>query len=258
MVAAFRVELPWYAGPMDLLLYLIRREELDLSQLSLARVTSQYLDFLEVLQTIQLDSVADFLEPAGWLVELKARHVMPRADEDEPSAEGPTSDEMSEELMEHLIAYQQFREVAWQLDERGRDWQQRYARQARDGGLGKLRRPTDRLASIEVWDLVSAFGRILRQRQAAPRVEVIYDETPIQLYMERVHAKLRTERSVEVQSLFEPTQHKSGLIGIFLASLELIRHHGVVADQPATDGALWLSAGPDFPDVLTLARPGAA
>jgi segregation and condensation protein A len=76
----FAVELSIFGGPMDLLLYLVRREELEVTDVSLAKVTSQYLDFLEVLQEIDIDAVADFLEPIGLLIEMKARDVLPSSE----------------------------------------------------------------------------------------------------------------------------------------------------------------------------------
>ncbi|MCY2976415.1 MAG: ScpA family protein [Planctomycetota bacterium] len=249
----FAVELSIFGGPMDLLLYLVRREELEVTDLSLAKVTAQYLNFLEVLQEIDIDSVADFLEPIGLLIEMKARDVLPSS---EPSKEEAAEilEDPSDELVKRLIDYRRYRDLAGILDERGRDWQLRYTRRAIDQPTPQKAPVEQTIVGIEIWDLVSAFGRILRERQPAPTTQIVYDETPIHSYMNRIHGLVKAKKRVELQSLFEAGQHKSALVGMFLATLELTRHHGLRAEQTGTDGPMWLTPGPDFSPSLDIAE----
>jgi len=249
----FAVELSIFGGPMDLLLYLVRRDELEVTDLSLAKVTAQYLDFLEVIQEIDIDSVADFLEPIGLLIEMKARDVLPS---NEPSREdsGEILEDPSDELVKRLIEYRRYRDLAGILDERGRDWQLRYTRNSIDQPVKNSPPVEHSIVGIEIWDLVSAFGRILRERQPAPSTQIVYDETPIHSYMNRIHGLVKTKKRVELQSLFEAGQHKSALVGMFLATLELTRHHGLRAEQAGIDGPMWLSQGPDFVPSLNISE----
>lgn len=252
VAAAFSVDLSVYAGPMDLLLYLVRRDELDVTQVSLSRITHQYIDFLEILEALDVDATADFLEPVGILLEMKAKHVIPTPVVDEVVEEA--LDDPAEQLVQRLVQYKRYRDVATILDEQSRTWQLRYGRQADDQPVRRAQPVEHTLAKIEIWDLVSAFGRILRERQPAPTSQVFYDETPIHEYMRSIHREIREQKRVELQSLFRPNQHKSTLIAMFLATLELTRHHGVLADQTGCDGPMWLTAGEGFPDDLEVAE----
>jgi segregation and condensation protein A len=93
---------------------------------------------------------------------------------------------------------------------------------------------------LELWDLVSAFGRVMRESQAGPGTNIVYDDTPIQVYMERIHAELHDRDRVAFSELFQQGMHKSKLIGMFLAVLELVRNHGVRAEQDEPHGELWV------------------
>jgi len=250
----FAVDLSIFGGPMDLLLYLVRREELDVTEVSLSKVTAQYLDFLEVLEVIDIDSVADFLEPIGLLIEMKARDVLPTVDPSKDEETGTVIEDPSDELVKRLIDYRRYRDLAGILDERGRDWQLRYARRIVETPAKRSMPAEQSIVGIEIWDLVSAFGRILRERQPTPSTQIVYDETPIHIYMNRIHGLVKKKKRVELQALFEPGQHKSALVGMFLATLELTRHHGLFANQHGTDGPMWLSPGPDFTDVLEISE----
>jgi segregation and condensation protein A len=93
---------------------------------------------------------------------------------------------------------------------------------------------------VELWDLVSAFARILRESAAQSPSNILYDETPIQVYIERIHTHLAARGRMAFRELFEPGQHKSALIGMFLAVLELVRHHGVRVEQDDSFGDIWI------------------
>ena len=245
----FTVEVELYHGPLDLLLYLIRRQELQVSELPLAKISQQYMDFIDVLEMLDIDSVGDFLEIAALLVEMKAKAVLPQI-EDEAEVQTQLFDQTDDSLVQRLIEFKRYRDAASVLDERSAASQMRYRRLANDLP-SRTTQPHDQpIESIELWDLVSAFGRILRERQPAPTETVIYDETPMHVYMQKIHDLVRQHKEIELQSLFEIGQHKSTLVGLFLATLELTRHHGVHVSQVVADGPLMLSAGEDIAEQL--------
>lgn len=241
---SFRVDIPQYCGPMELLLYLVRREELDLCRISLATLTEQYLDYLEILAELSVDDVGDFLETASILIEMKAKAALPQTEVEvgeEQSIEEPT-----EQLIQRLLEYKRIRDAASMLEEQGHQWQLRYARMSNDLPVRRIDLDQQPIQSIEVWDLVSAFGRILRERQPPPSSNVVYDDTPIHVYMERIHTLVCKQGRVELTSLFDPGMHKTTLVAMFLATLELTRHYGLSTEQQAPRRPLYLVAGKNF------------
>ena len=110
------------------------------------------------------------------------------------------------------------------------------------------------IREIELWDLVSAFGRVLRDNRPVEDANIIYDETPIHVYMERIHARIVKRRRISFSELFELGMHKSSMVSIFLAVLELARHHGVVTQQDDLYGDLLVAAGDGFREVLDVSN----
>ncbi len=234
----FRVELDIFRGPLDLLLYLVRKHEVEITEIPIAPITDQFLAHLAVLEDLKVDEVGDFLEMASTLVEIKSRMLLPRQDEIEDPLEDPRHD-----LVERLLEYKKFKDAASLLEERGREWQQRYPRVANDLPR-RGRDPADEpIHEVELWDLVSAFGRILRENTAAQPANIRYDDTPIHVYMSQIFARVRESGRLGFSELLRPSMHRSTLIGLFLAVLELVRHHGVVVDQTDLFGEIWLVPG---------------
>lgn len=245
---AFRIELPAYRGPLDLLLYLVRRQEVSLVEMPLAKIVDQYLEYIEILKELDLGDVGDFISLASTLVEMKSQAVLPRpaADDEEAEIEDPES-----ELVQRLLQYKEIRDAASILDELSARWQQRYHRLADDLPSRRVDPADQPIVDLEIWDLVSAFGRIMREAGGPPVTEVIYDETPIQVYMQRIHDRLRTQPAVPLIDLVRGGVHKSSLIGWFLATLELTRHHGAAVEQDE-HGDILIVRTPHYRDVLDL------
>jgi segregation and condensation protein A len=244
----FRVQLDVFRGPLDLLLFLVRKHELDVRDLPIALITDQYLAHLEVLQQLDVNEVGDFLEIASTLVEIKSQLVLPRADE-----EAETWDDPRDQLVERLLEYKKYKDAACMLDERSRDWQQHYSRLASDVAVSPIDPAGQPIREVELWDLVSAMGRILRDSQAVTPATIVYDDTPIQVYMQRIHGKLARQRRVAFSELFQPGMHKSAIVGVFLAVLELARHHGVRTEQNDLHGEIWIVPGDGFDPAAEIA-----
>jgi len=240
-VIGFQVQSPIYAGPLDLLLYLVRRQELDLSRVSIATIVEQYQQYVEVLSEIDIDGVGDFLDLASTLVEMKARLVFSSSESEiEGEAEEPISEPADQQLVQRLIEYQRLRDAAGLLEEQAQQWQLRHARLASDLP-GQRPDPSQQpIADLEVWDLVSAFGRILRTHKPPPAEAVYHDDTPLQVHMQRIQAQVSDQGRVEFQELFRPGMHKSEMVALFLATLELVRHYSLSAVQSFDTGPLWL------------------
>ncbi|MEZ6134283.1 MAG: segregation/condensation protein A [Pirellulaceae bacterium] len=242
---SFQVDISQYCGPLDLLLHIVRREELQLCDIPLAKITEQYFDYLEVLVELSIDDVADFLEIASLLIEMKSKQAVPST-EDSPDSDELSVNDVSEDLVQRLIEYKRIRDAASILDEQGQRWQLRYSRLSDDLPTRRLEMGEQPLEPLEVWDLVSAFGRILRERKPPASTSVLYDDTPIHTYMERIHSLVNSKGRVELTSLFEQGMHKSTLVAMFLATLELTRHYGLTTEQRDTGQPLYLLAGENF------------
>jgi segregation and condensation protein A len=236
----FRVQLDDFHGPLDLLLYLVRKHELDVVNLPIAAVTDQYLQYIAVLEQIDVNAVGDFLEMASMLIEIKSRMVLPGDDEVEEELEDPR-----QELVRRLLEFKRYRDAASILEERGRQWRERFPRVASELPNRPLDPDRQPIREVELWDLVSAFGRVLRQKSGVRGPEKIrYDETPIHVYMQRVHARICGEGRIAFTTFFVDAVHKSTVAGMFLAVLELVRHHHARATQQELFDEIWLEPGP--------------
>jgi len=243
----FRVNLELFQGPLDLLLYLVRKHELDSSDIQIASITQQFLEHVAVLEQIDVDAAGDFLDLASMLIELKSRAVLPSEVEVEAEIEDPR-----QELVRRLLEYKQYRDAASMLEERSREWRERYPRLANDLPARQMAPEHQPIQEVELWDLVSAFGRVLKAKNAAIRPESIrYDETPIHAYMQRIDERLRRDGRVAFTAFFESSVHKSKLVGMFLAVLELVRHQHARASQEGLFEEIWVECGEKpLPSVL--------
>ena len=244
---SFRVELPIYRGPMDLLLYLARRQEVRLAEISLSTIVEQYGEYLEFLQELNLTDIGDFLDLASTLVELKSQIVLPKPDDEDEEDE--QIDDPNSELVERLLQYKEIRDAASVLDEMSDRWQQRYERLSDDLPTRRIDPGDQPIADLEIWDLVCAFGRIMRESAGPPQTEVIYDDTPIHVYMQQIHHRLADSDTVPLMDLIDGGIHKSALIGWFLATLELSRHHGAAVQQDG-NGDIIIVRTDDYGDDL--------
>jgi segregation and condensation protein A len=239
---SFRVTTDLFRGPIDLLLFLVRRHELDVAEIPLAEVAQQFDEYLQVLKEIDIDRVGEFVDVASLLIEMKSREVLPRNEfEEQESYVDPRTD-----LVQRLLLYKKFKDAASLLEEQALRWQRRYRRLADDLPTLPIDYAQQPLEDVELWDLVSAFGRVLRDNLSKPEENIFYDETPIQVYMRQVHQRLIQQRQLEFTSLFHPGMHKSTMVGIFLAVLELTRHHNVLARQDDLYTEIIICAGPEF------------
>ena len=231
----FRVDLNLFRGPLDLLLYLVRKHEVDILDIPIAMIAEQYLAHLAALEQLDVNAVGDFLALAAWLIEIKSQQVLPRSDEVQEELEDPR-----QELVQRLLEYKRYRDLASMLEERSRAWQERYPRLSSDLPQYRRNPAEEPIREVELWDLVSAFGRIIRENVASRPSNIVYDDTPIHVYMERIHARLIERGHLAFSELFDADMHKSKLIGVFLAVLELVRHHRVRVEQNDLFGEIWL------------------
>ena len=244
---SYKVELDVYNGPMDLLLYLIKREEVDIREVPIARIADQYLAYLDMLQGLDIDLAGDFLVLAATLLEIKSRSLLPR-----PPAEveeGEDQEDPRETLIRQLIEYRRFKEAAGQLDDRGRQMARRFGRQVDERLLEELAGASaevpahELLEGVQVWDLFTAFSQIIRTLGYSKPREIVYDDVSAEQAAEELLARLRAEKSVLFVQLFDPARGMVHLVTMFLALLELARQRLIGLEQ-----------GADFKDIRLFLR----
>jgi segregation and condensation protein A len=235
----YRVELDLFSGPLDLLLYLVRRNEIDAAYLPIAVIADQFQEYLAVLEFLDLDIVGDFLVMASTLMEIKSREVLPQAVEEseEPSQEAENA---HGELITRLLEYKKYKDAASALEHRAAEWQERYPRLHDDRPVSDRDHAADPIREVELWDLVSALSRVLQKKDVEQSSSIRYDDTPISTYVEQIGENVRREQRVAFTDLFAGTNLRSKIIGLFLAVLELLRHHGFRAEQPVDFGEIYI------------------
>lgn len=239
----YKVELEAFRGPLDLLLFLVKREEIDICDIPIARLTEQFLQYLNVLQMIDVEWAGEFLVMAATLMEIKSRMLLPRVEE----ATRTEEDDPRLELVKQLIEYKKYKDAAGLLEEQAEKQLARLPRLPieRPGPVDPAQQP---LHKVELWDLVSAFSRLIRETMALQPKQIVMDETPIHVHMERILERLGQVPHVTFAELFTPPFTRGRLLGIFLAILELIKGKKIRVDQPETFGAIRVSLAPPMPE----------
>jgi len=251
-MANYLVALDTFHGPLDLLLHLVKRNEVDILDIPIAKLADQFLEYLETIHELDVELAGDFLVMAATLLEMKSRMLLPNEDE----AASEVEDDPRRELVRQLLEYRKFKDAAAALEERAQQASLRMARMPVPEPQARAVRP---VRPVELWDLVSAFARLMRETQSLRPTTVIVDETPQHLYEAQIREQVRAAHRVSFRDLFTPPYSKSRLIGLFLALLELIKQRQVWLEQPEPFGEIWVILPDDRAGILaadTAAEPG--
>ena len=240
----YRVNLEIYDGPIDLLLYLIRRDEIDIYDIPIADITEQYVKHVEVIKALDPNVAGEFLVMAATLIEIKSRMLLPSPTTEEGGEDGLGIDPRAE-LVRQLLEYKNFKDAAGDLAEARDERSQKFGR-AKPADL-----PTDgevNLEDVQVWDLFDAFSNLMEAVGADANLhEVIYDDTPIELYAADIVDRLTNEGSLTFAKIFEGRTNRSEIVGLFLAMLELVRRKKVFARQRDNFREIHVELNPDPP-----------
>ena len=243
-MADYRVNLDIYDGPLDLLLYLIRREEVDIHDIPIARITEQYVRHVDMLKALDPNVAGEFLVMAASLMEIKARMLLP-APEMPEGAEGIQIDPRAE-LVRQLMEYKSFKDAAVDLTEMAREQALRFPR-GRVRPDGPEEAELD-LEDVQVWHLFDAFSRIMESIGSRPtHHEVIYDDTPVELHATDIMDRLRRDGGMSFERIFEGRTLRSEIVGLFLALLELVRLKKIFATQERNFGEIHVHVNPNPP-----------
>jgi len=245
-LADYRVNLEIFAGPLDLLLYLVRKEEVDIYDIPIAKITDQYIRYIEILKQLDIDVAGDFLVMAATLMQIKSAMLLPSAPGEELGAEDLADPRA--ELIRQLLEYKRFKDAANLLAAAADEHGERFARpNTVIEQLKPTAEPAVNLDQISIWDLLEAFDAIMEATGAKFDMSHITDDTPIDLYQIEILHRLQMEGPMSFGRIFENRGPRLMLVGLFLAILELIREQLIWAEQPKGTGQIHLRALTEVP-----------
>lgn len=236
----YRVSLDHFAGPMDLLLHLVKKEEVDVHDIPISRILEQYMGYLELIQDLDLDEAGDFLVLAATLMVIKSRMLLPAEDVDLAEEIDPRY-----ELVQQLLEYKKIKDTTEGLESRARSFAHRVGRP--ESARPEPITPEDRsLDEVSLFDLLDAFSRIIEslgdQRGKKSR-RIKMDDVPVRVYVERLGERVRKRHSLLFSEVVEGVEERQEVIGYFLAILLLLKQ-----------GAIACAQGDEFGDIRLLAQ----
>jgi segregation and condensation protein A len=214
---SYAVKLPAFEGPLDLLLHLIRKNEVNIYDIPIALITRQYLEYLDLFKSLNLAVAGDFLVMAATLIHVKSKMLLPPSETEEVEED----EDPRTELVMRLLEYQRFKEAAQGLETREQEWREVFHRPA-SLGSGE---PTDEinLVDLSLFDLLEALRGVMQRAPEKKDLEIVVDALSVQERMGLILDRLDAQESITFTSLFEDDTTRLAMVVTFLALLELIR-----------------------------------
>ena len=229
----YPVRLQNFEGPLDLLLHLIKKHELDIYDIPIALVTQQYLDYLDLMQELNLDVAGEFLVMAATLIHVKSRMLLPRPD---PTQDDPEEDPR-EALVRRLLEHQRFKAAAELLHEKEIQRSAQWHRP--DGAVADVvGEPPEPEIEVDLFSLMAAFRHVIERARTRPKVVLPPEQISIETRIEQLLARLSETEACGFEDLFADAHGRSGMIVTFLALLEMIRLKLVRVFQQGNFGAI--------------------
>jgi segregation and condensation protein A len=227
METDYKVKLEIFEGPLDLLLYLIKRDEIDIYEISIERITKQYLEYLQAFKELKIDIAGEFVVMAANLIYLKSRSLLPL--DQQPPEEDADEDDPRWDLIRQLIEYKKFKEAAVQLHDRAIEQERIFAR---DGGSAPLSGAPLPLHEVGIFQLIHAFQEVIKRVEAREDLQEIFGERfSVSEKIEKILERVANGASIRFSELFGQIASRVEIVVTFLALLELIRLNQVRALQ---------------------------
>ncbi|MDX2041528.1 MAG: segregation/condensation protein A [Acidobacteriota bacterium] len=228
---SYRVKLEMFEGPMDLLLYLIKKDEIEIKDIPIARITEQYLEYLNLMRELDISIAGDFLVTAATLIYIKSKMLLPPA----PKIEGEEdlNEDPRAELIERLLEYQKFKSAAQMLHSRAEIESASFTR-------GEME--TDKNnpeVSATVFDLMRVLRDILKRLESEAQMEIQREEVTMAQKLAQINARLENGEEINVREIFEQSRTKRELILTFLAFLELVKEFKIHLTQRELFGEIF-------------------
>ncbi|MFC1594510.1 segregation and condensation protein A [Candidatus Omnitrophota bacterium] len=222
---SYKIKLEFFEGPLDLLLYLIKKSEINIYDIPIARVTEQYMQYIELMKLLDLDIIGDFLVMAATLIQIKSRMLLPQEEVAEEEEEDPRA-----ELVKRLLEYQKFKEAATQLRERETKQKDFFIRPP-DRQTKEEYQEKEVYFEASLFDLISAFSNALKDIPKEAFYEIIKDEYTVDEKIHDLLHMLLLKPEVNIHDLFKKSRNRMEIVAYFLGILELIRLKEIVVVQ---------------------------
>jgi len=211
---ALEVFLDAFEGPLDLLLYLIRRQNLDVLDIPIAEITKQYMEYVEIMKELQLELAAEYLVMAAMLAEIKSRMLLPRREEEADGEEDPRA-----ELVRRLQEYERYKQAAENIDQIPRLNRDTYEVEVNTPEVAVARKAPD----VDLQDVLFAFREVLKRAEMFQHHHVAMEPLSVRERMSNVLTQVKTDAFTDFSSLFTPEEGRSGVVVTLLAILELLK-----------------------------------
>lgn len=232
--AAYQIELTGFQGPLDLLLYLLDRDQVDIYDIPIARITEQFMRHIEVMQSISLDQAGEFIAMAATLLVIKMKMLMPsHADEDEEQEEDPRA-----ELVRRLLEYKRFKEAALAFQSKEDERRQYHTRQLRFPFTSDL--AVEPELRIEMFDLLAALAGIYDRVRKRPVHDIVREPFTVGEKIDLIATLTGDGSLVRFEELFKDDAIKMEVVVTFIAILEMVKRGRLVFVQTAPLGPIWL------------------
>lgn len=249
----YKVKLEIFEGPLDLLLYLIRKNEIDVYDIPIITITQQYLEYLDMMKALNLEIAGEFLVMAATLMHIKSRSLLPNQEDENAAEQGP---DPLEELRRQLIEYQQFKDAAQSLKDKDILEKDVFTRSYFEERNLKPAESVE-LGDLTLFDLLSALKTILtRAGQEDALMKLTAEQISVKDRITWILEVLKEKKSLTFDSLFQDLRNKIEIVSTFLALLELIRLQAVKVLQQKLFGTIYIhavDAGTDSTDELASA-----
>ena len=233
----YKVRLEVFEGPLDLLLYLIKKDELDVHDIPMEKITSQYVQYLELMQMLDLNVAGEFLVMAATLMMIKSRMLLPAEERPELEAE---EEDPRWDLVRQLVEYKKFKDAALHLEALELRREDIFGRDGAEAVLGK--EPDVALHDVGLFDLISAFSDALKKVKSEELREIFAERFTVAEKIELLGDRLRREKRFSISRMFEGMRSRNEIACTFLALLELIRLNQARAVQQETYGEIMIEA----------------
>ena len=224
----YKVKLEIFEGPLDLLLFLIKKDEINIHDIPMAQVTEQYLQYMELMNMLDLNIAGEFLVMAATLMQIKSKLLLPR---DEIDQTGTEEEDPRQELVRKLIEYKRFKEAASKLQVMEDESKDSFTRPSPEVVADEFESDADKYFEANIFDLISAFKKILKDIPKEAFYEVIKDEVSVSEKIHHILHLLVDKPVISFFSLFKLAKSKLEIVAIFLATLELIRMKEIIVRQ---------------------------
>ena len=226
-----KVRLDIFEGPLDLLLYLIKKEHLNIYDIPIAKVIEQYLQFLELMKLLDINLASEYLVTAANLISIKSKMILPR--EEEPQDE--EEEDPRDELVRKLLEYEKFKEAAEFLRDKEIERNRYFKRPALDSGSSEV------YIEASIFDLISAFKSALKEIPKDIFFEVVKDEFTVEDKIHDLLHLLLVKEKISLEELFSSAKSKLEIVVTFLAILELIKLREIAAIQEELFGSILIN-----------------